>query len=134
MPVVVFGLWHLGCVTAACVAEAGNEGVAIDTNTSVIEDLRQGRHPLCEPGLAELLQQNQASGRLTFSSDLSSIAETEVLWICHDTPVDEDDHADVTYVVGQTRATFPYLRDGAVVLVSSQLPVGTVAELERNFA
>src|SRR5262249_31605541 len=54
--------------------------------------------------------------------------------ICHDTPVDEEDRADVAYVVGQARAMFPYLRDGAVVLVSSQLPVGTVGGLERGFA
>lgn len=57
MRISVFGLWHLGCGTAACVAEAGHDVVAID---SVIESLRKGTPPLFEPGLAELLQQGQA--------------------------------------------------------------------------
>jgi UDPglucose 6-dehydrogenase len=133
MSISVFGLWHLGCVTAACVAEAGQDVVAIDTNVSVIESLRKGTPPLFEPGLAELLQQGQADGKLQFTTDLYSIAEADVLWVCHDTPVDEEDRADVAHVVEQVRATFPYLRDGAVVLVSAQLPVGTIAAMERAF-
>lgn len=134
MSICVFGLWHLGCVTAACVAEAGHDVVAIDTNAAVIENLCNGTPPLFEPGLAELLQQGQALRRLRFTTDLSPIAEADILWVCHDTPVDEEDRADVAHVVEQVRATFPYLRDGAVLLVSAQLPVGTVSSMEQNFA
>jgi UDP-N-acetyl-D-mannosaminuronate dehydrogenase len=110
MRISVFGLWHLGCVTAACVAEAGNKVVAIDTNVSVIDNLCKGTPPLFEPGLAELLKQGQAKGKLRFTTDLSNIARTDVLWVCHDIPVDEEDRADVDHVVDQIRATLPYLR------------------------
>jgi UDPglucose 6-dehydrogenase len=130
MKVCVFGLWHLGCVTAACVAEAGHEVAALDTDGGIVERLREGVPPLFEPGLAELLMQGHAAGHLTFTTDVSAVAGADLVWVCHDTPVNEDDHADVAHVVDQVRATFPYLRDGTVVLVSAQLPVGTIAMLE----
>jgi UDPglucose 6-dehydrogenase len=133
MRICVFGLYHLGCVTAACLAEGGNEIVAVDTDTTVVENLRAGKPPLYEPGLAELLAGDVAAGRLSYTTDLSAIARTELLWVCHDTPVDDDDKSDVDFVMDQVRATFPYLPDGAVVLVSAQLPVGTIAALERDF-
>jgi UDPglucose 6-dehydrogenase len=129
MSVSVFGLWHLGCVTSACVAEAGQD-VAIDANVSVIERRRKRTPPLFKPGLAGLLQQTEE--RLQFTTDLSRIAEADVLWVCHDTPVDEEDRADVAHVVEQVNATFPYLREGAVALVSAQLPV--IAAMERASA
>jgi len=134
MRICVFGLWHLGCVTAACVAEAGHDVIAIDTDASVVEDLRKGIPPLFEPGLAELLQQGVAAGRLSFSTDLSQVSKCDIVWVCHDTPVDDDDRADVAHVVGEMRALFPYLREGTVVLVSAQLPVGTIAAVEQAFA
>jgi UDPglucose 6-dehydrogenase len=133
MRICVFGLHHLGCVTAACLAEAGNEVVAVDTDATVVKNLRAGKPPLYEPGLAELLAAAVAAPRLTFTTDLSAVAETELVWVCHDTPVDDDDKADVGFVMDQVRATFPYLPDGAVLLISAQLPVGSIAALERDF-
>jgi UDPglucose 6-dehydrogenase len=56
------------------------------------------------------------------------------VWICHDTPVDEEDRADTDAVFRQVAMLFPHLKNGAVVLVSAQLPVGSVAALERSFA
>ena len=57
-----------------------------------------------------------------------------MVWITFDTPVDDDDHADVDFVVRQAALAFPHLGDGAVVISSSQLPVGTISRLERAFA
>jgi UDPglucose 6-dehydrogenase len=70
---------------------------------------------------------------LTFTSDARVVADADVTWITFDTPVDDEDRADVDYVVGRICSLFPYLRDGSVLLVSAQLPVGTMAELERRF-
>lgn len=134
MRICVFGLWHLGCVTAACVAEAGHDVVAIDTDPLVIENLRNGVPPLFEPGLADLMQREVGAGRLRYSICLQDVAECEVLWVCHDTPVDDDDRADVAYVIKEVQTSFPYLRDGTVVLISAQLPVGTIAAIEEAFA
>lgn len=134
MKVAVAGLWHLGSVTAACVAKAGIDTIGIDRDSQVVARLNDGEPPLFEPGLAELVQQGRQAGLLSFTTDATAVADAEVLWICYDTPVDDDDRADVDAVVGWSESLFPHLRDGAVVLVSAQLPVGTVARLERSFA
>jgi UDPglucose 6-dehydrogenase len=62
------------------------------------------------------------------------VAEADVLWVTYDTPVDDDDRADSDFVIGRVRAAFPFLKPNAVVLVSSQLPVGSVAKLEAAHA
>ena len=94
MKLAVFGLWHLGTVTAACTAAAGIPTVGIDLDQERIARLAQGEPPLYEPGLAELIRSGLASGALTFSFDVASVSEADVVWICHDTPVDEEDRAD----------------------------------------
>lgn len=132
MNLCVYGLWHLGSVTAACMAEHGPT-LALDDDAAAVAGLQAGRPPLFEPGLAELLQQGAAAGRLTFSSDLTRVAQADVVWVTLDSPVDDDDQADVEWVVRRIERLFPHLRDGAVVLISSQVPVGTTARLEAAF-
>ena len=134
MKVGVFGLWHLGSVTAACLAAAGITTVAVDPDPQVVAGLNIGEPPLFEPQLAELVREGVKKGTLLFTSELSALAALDIVWVCHDTPVDEEDRADVARVVRQIEGIFPYLRDRAVVLVSAQLPVGTVAALEAAFA
>src|SRR5262245_19073556 len=135
MRVTVFGLWHLGCVTAACLAEAGNRVVGLDLGTRVIADLREGRPPLHEPGLAEVIGAELGRGCRTVTPDsAAALAEAEVLWVAFDTPVNDDDEADVAWVRRQLDAVAAHLRPGTVVLVSSQVPVGFTAALERAWA
>jgi UDPglucose 6-dehydrogenase len=131
----VIGLWHLGSVTAACLAAAGHSVVGYDPDATTVASLSNGNPPVWEPGLSELVVHNVASGALRFTSDLpDAIRGAEIVWIAVDTPVDEDDVADVASVCRQVEATFPFLLDGAVVLSSSQLPVGTIRLLEQSWA
>lgn len=134
MKLAVFGLWHLGSVTAACAASAGVSTVGIDLDRKRIARLMAGELPLYEPGLAELARAGLASRALSFSADLADAADADIVWICHDTPVDEEDRADTDAVRRQVEMLFAHLKDGAVVLVSAQLPVGSVAALEGSFA
>ena len=134
MHVAVVGLWHLGCVTAASLAAGGHTVIGVDFDADVIRGLRQGRAPLFEPGLDDLIAAGIEAGRLTFSGEAAGVSAGEVIWITYDTPVDQDDRADVEFVIAQTARLFPAIRDGALVLVSSQVPVGTTARLERMFA
>jgi UDPglucose 6-dehydrogenase len=133
MNVCVFGLWHLGSVTAAGIAEHFAT-IGIDPDEAVVAGLREGRPPVMEAGLPELVRAGIAAGRLSFTSDLARAAAAELVWITFDTPVKENDEADVESVFRRVLALFPHLRDGAVVLVSSQVPVGTTARLEQAFA
>ncbi len=132
MNVAVYGLWHLGCVTAACLAAKKHRVIGIDPDKAIIEALGVGRPPVAEPGLADELKDGVAGGFLMFSSDMTEISRSDVLWVTFDTPVDSQDRADVEFVVGKIRNTFPFLMDDAVILISSQLPVGTTARIEAE--
>ncbi len=144
MNVVILGLWHLGGVTAACVAERFPATVGVDFDEPLLAGLREGRAPLFEPGLDDLLKANLAAGRLRFEhpetpAGRAALAAADVLWVCDDTPVDEHDVADVPYVLGRIERCLPALRPGAVVLISSQVPAGTCGRLgaahpDRAFA
>jgi UDPglucose 6-dehydrogenase len=135
MRVAILGLWHLGSVTAGCVAGAGHEAIGWDPDAAIVTRLAEGRAPVAEPGLDDLLSDMIAASRLRFTSALpEAVRDADVVWIAFDTPVDEDDQADVDAVLDQVRLALPLLKDGALVISSSQLPVGTVGRLEREFA
>src|SRR4051794_3059192 len=133
MNVCVAGLWHLGSVTAACLASGGHHVVGLDSDDAVVAGLNAGTPPLFEPGLEALVKNGIASGRLRFTSDDAAVATADVVWITVDTPVDDEDRADVESVVSRVARLFPHLKNGALVLVSSQLPVGTTGRLEAMF-
>jgi UDPglucose 6-dehydrogenase len=135
MRVVVYGLWHLGCVTAACMADAGRDVVGLDLDEPLVDDLRRGRPPLDEPGLAELLGAGLRSGRLTFTTDAqAALHSAGVLWVTFDTPVDEQDYADVAFVRERLERIRGAVRPGTLVLISSQVPVGFTRALAREWA
>jgi UDPglucose 6-dehydrogenase len=131
MKIAVVGLWHLGTVTAAALAAEGHDVVAID-DAPVIEGIAAGRLPVDEPGLADLIEAERGAGRLAFSADPAAAAGAELIWLCYDTPVDDDDRADVASVLDRATRFLNAFPGEAVVAVSSQLPVGSVAELERR--
>lgn len=133
MRVTVFGLWHLGCVTAACTADAGNRVIGLDLDARVVSGLRGGKPPIGEPGLAELIAREAKAGRLSFTSDPGeALGEVEVLWVTFDTPVNERDEADVDFVRNRLQQVGPIIRPGTIVLISSQVPVGFTRELARS--
>ncbi len=135
MRVVVFGLWHLGCVTAACVAAAGKHVVGLDVDRDVVARLRKGEPPIQEPGLSELVAAGQAAGALEFTADpAEALAGADVLWVTFDTPVDARDEADVASVRARLDAIRGAIRPGTLVLVSSQVPAGFTRTLARDWA
>ena len=138
MKICVQGLWHLGSVTAACLSSMGHQVTGLDPDPSTIANLSLGKAPLFEPGLDDLLAVGLANSTLSFYTDpLKALAEVEVLWVAFDTPVNEDDEADVDFVQTQIQRVLPFLANNVIVLVSSQLPVGSIKRLEafsqKNF-
>ena len=135
MNVAVVGLWHLGTVTAACLAAGGHNVIGFDPDAASTASLERGQPPIFEPGLEPLVREELSSGRLRFATDPKTALEhAAVVWITFDTPVDEDDRADVDAVVSAVKALFRWLADGCVVLISSQVPVGTTRRIEEVFA
>ena len=129
MKIAVCGLWHLGTVTAACLASAGHDVVGLDEDPALIDQLSSAVLPVAEPGLADLTSAQLAAGRLRFSNDFGQTADVDVVWIAYDTPVDEDDRADTAFVQTRALRAITAMRPGTVLLVSSQMPVGSVARL-----
>lgn len=135
MRIVVYGLWHLGCVTAACLAEAGHRVAALDLDRRIIDDLRCARPPLHEPGLTELIAAGLESKCLTFHSDpAAALAEADILWVAFDTPVNEGDEADVDFIRARLKEVRRFLKPGTLILISSQVPVGFTRGLRREWS
>ncbi len=87
MKVSVFGLGYVGCVTAACLARSGHEVVGVDVNPDKVDMLNDGRAPIVEPGLSDLLQEVVAAGRLRATTDcLDAVSSTSMALICVGTP------------------------------------------------
>jgi UDPglucose 6-dehydrogenase len=132
--ICVYGLWHLGSVTAACLAEQGFEVIGLDPDQPRVAALGAGHAPIAEPGLDELIQEGLKRSTLRFTNDSAeALAKADVLWTTFDTPVDEDDRADPDWVRAQLDEVRQHVRAGTLIVISSQVPVGFCASLERDW-
>ena len=131
MKVCVLGLWHLGSVTAACLASVGHDVTGLDSNSGIVEKLQKAEPPVSEPGLDDLIREGINADRLRFTTNAKiAISSAEVLWVTYDTPVDENDQADVEFVFEEVLKLLSFLSIDTTVLVSSQLPVGSIRRFE----
>ena len=133
MRIVMIGSGYVGLVSGACFADFGHSVCCADKDASKIDALRDGRIPIFEPGLDELVANNVANGRLEFTLDLADALEgADAVFIAVGTPSRRGDgHADLSYVYAAAREMAPHLRPGAVVVTKSTVPVGTGDEVER---
>jgi UDPglucose 6-dehydrogenase len=130
MRISVIGCGYLGAVHAAAMASIGHEVVGIDVDARKVEALSQGKAPFFEPGLPEILTEGVASGRLTFTTDMSAAHGADVHFVGVGTPQQADGYAaDLTYVNAAFEGLIPYLRAGDIVAGKSTVPVGTTAGL-----
>ncbi len=131
--VSVIGTGYLGATHAACMSAMGFDVIGVDVDATKIELLSRGKVPFYEPGLEELLQQEIASGRLTFSTDIQAIKEADVHFICVGTPQSENSlAADMKYVDAALDAIAPICKPGSLVVGKSTVPVGTAARLRSK--
>lgn len=132
----VIGTGYLGAVHAACMADIGHEVVGVDTDEERVATLNRGVAPLYEPGLDDLLKKTLNSGRLRFTTDIREAAQNaDVHFICVGTPqVADGEAADLSYVWSAVDSLAPNLKDGALVVGKSTVPVGTAAEVAKRVA
>lgn len=132
MNIAIIGLWHLGCVYAAGSAAVGHIVHAWDPDKKTLEQLSQGIPPILEEGLQKQIQQGIASGNLCFKQTYTeAVQQADVVWITFDTPIDTNDNADCAFVTEHIKTLLPACKQNAVILVSSQLPVGSIKQLEQ---
>lgn len=126
MNLTIFGTGYVGLVTGACFAESGNNVCCVDIDEAKIESLRRGEIPIYEPGLSELVKQNSAAGRLTFTTDAAEgIAHGQLIFIAVGTPPREDGSTDLRFVETVARTIGQHLSSPAIVVDKSTVPVGT---------
>lgn len=133
MNVCIVGIWHLGSVLCACLTEGGHTVCGVDEDAGRIERLNQGKAPLFEPGLDDLLAKHLRGGRLSFSTDLAAAAsKAQAVWIAFDTPVDRRDRVDMRPVERAIRRLSGALQRGALLVISSQVPVASCEHFTRT--
>ena len=133
LKVSVIGTGYLGATHAACMSSLGFEVIGVDVDAAKIELLTAGKVPFYEPDLEDLLQKEIASGRLTFTTDFSAIADVDVHFICVGTPQKADSlAADLKYVDAALDAVAAICKPGALVVGKSTVPVGTAARLRER--
>ena len=133
MKIAMVGSGYVGLVSGACFADFGHDVVCIDKDPAKIESLQAGIMPIYEPGLAELVASNVKAGRLTFTTDLAEgIADASAIFIAVGTPSRRGDgHADLSFVYAVAEEVGRNLKQPAVIVTKSTVPVGTGDEVER---
>jgi UDPglucose 6-dehydrogenase len=133
MKIAMVGSGYVGLVSGACFADFGHEVVCIDKDPGKIARLNEGVIPIFEPGLAELVGTNAKAGRLSFTTDLAEgIAGAGAIFIAVGTPSRRGDgHADLSFVYAVAEEVGQHIKDPAVIVTKSTVPVGTGDEVER---
>jgi UDPglucose 6-dehydrogenase len=130
MHITVVGTGYVGLVVGACLAETGNDVICADVDQKKIDGLKHNVLPIYEPGLADLVERNQAQHRLTFTGDVpGAIATAEVVFIAVGTPQDEDGSADLRHVLAVAELIGKHMKRELVVVTKSTVPVGTAAKV-----
>lgn len=129
MKIAIFGLGHVGCVSAACFAQDGYRIVGVDVDPSKVALVGQGMSPIVEPGLPELLREGVATGRIDVTADaFDAVSDSDILMICVGTPSGPDGELDLTPLktvcgaIGEALRTIDHY---AVVVIRSTILPGT---------
>lgn len=132
MNIAIVGTGYVGLVTGACFADTGVNVTCVDVDENKVEALKQGRVPIYEPGLDELVAKNYKAGRLKFTTSLEEVLNgQDVVFCAVGTPPDEDGSADLKYVLQVARTIGQNLNKYLVVVTKSTVPVGTASKI-RN--
>ncbi len=126
MKISVVGTGYVGLVVGTCLAETGNEVDCVDVDQQKVAMLNEGRSPLYEPGLSEMIQRNLMEHRLRFTADLAgAVQDSRVVFIAVGTPTREDGETDLSAVLGVTDEIARVLNEYKIVVNKSTVPVGT---------
>ena len=120
----VLGLWHLGSVYSAALADQGFDITGYDENKSIIDKLKKGIPPIQEPLLKETLNKHLNNNLIFTNNPKEAVENKNFVFVTYDTPVDEKDKSDLTIVNSTFSILHKYISPKTTVVVSSQVPIG----------
>ncbi len=131
MNIAVVGTGYVGLVSGTCFSEMGVNVTCVDVDKNKIEALQNGKVPIYEPGLSEMVVRNQREGRLSFTTSLAEcIDDVEVVFSAVGTPPDEDGSADLQYVLAVAKTFGESIKKYTVLVTKSTVPVGTAQKVK----
>jgi UDPglucose 6-dehydrogenase len=125
MKVSVIGTGYVGLVTGTCLAEIGHEVTCIDINEDKVKMLQDGKSPIYEMGLQDLLNRNIKQKKLMFANDYNSVQDAEVTFLAVGTPSADDGSADLSYLYSALDSVLENITDGTIVAIKSTVAIGT---------
>jgi len=132
MKLTIAGTGYVGLVTGTGFANLGNDVICFDIDRAKIDLLADGGIPIYEPGLEEIYKRNLKTGRLKFTTDAKkAVQESEIIFICVNTPINEHQEADLTAVREVAKAIGQYMDEYKIVVNKSTVPVGTADLVEK---
>ena len=135
MKIAIVGTGYVGLVVGACLAENGNDVICVDKDESKIAMLRDGKMPIYEPGLEEMVRRNHGLERLNYAIDLpGAVRASEIVFIAVGTPQNEDGSADLQHVLDVARSVGRAINKYTVVVDKSTVPVGTAKQVHAAIA
>lgn len=135
MKIAVVGTGYVGLVTGTCFAETGNRVTCVDIDVKKIDKLKNGTITIYEPGLETLFERNIKEGRLKFTTDLAEgIEGAEIIFLALPTPPGEDGSADLKYILKVSDDLGGLLKNYAVIVDKSTVPVGTAEKVRARIA
>ncbi len=124
--ICVVGTGYVGLTLGACFADLGHNVTCLDIDIAKIDQLRQGKSPIYEPGLETLVARNLRAGRIDFSTDYAaSVPERDIVFIAVDTPTGQAGEANLSAVDAAAAALAPQLTPGTIIVTKSTVPIGT---------
>lgn len=131
MNIAIVGTGYVGLVSGTCFAEMGVHVTCVDVNVEKINALIDGKIPIYEPGLDEMVLRNHREGRLIFTTDLTSVLDdVDIVFSAVGTPPDEDGSADLQYVLAVARQFGQNIKKYTVLVTKSTVPVGTAKKVK----
>jgi len=135
MQIAIIGTGYVGLVTGTCFAETGNNVICIDIDEKKINQLKQGKSPIYEPGLDVLLERNIKEKRLHFTTSVAEgIKDARVVFLALPTPPGKDGSADLQYVLDVAGSLSKLITKYTVIVNKSTVPVGTAEQVHEVLA
>ncbi len=133
MKLCMIGTGYVGLVSGVCFSDLGNDVICVDKDNNKISNLKNGKIPIYEPGLEELVKKNFKNNRLNFSTNLKeSVRKSDIVFICVGTPTKKNSNsADLSQVYSVGKEISKSINKFKIIITKSTVPVTTGDELEK---